>query len=51
MSEWEKIVDCEIKNWYKTIDRSGFNNTDWQHLYDEERQRVAEMYWETKLED
>jgi hypothetical protein len=55
MSEWEKTVDQEIKKWYKTIDktclypwRSMFNNTDWEHLYDEEKQRVAELFWKTK---
>ena len=48
MSDWEKIVDHEIKFWYESIDAKYFDHKPWQHLYDEERQMVAEMYWETK---
>lgn len=51
MSEWEKTVDQEIKNWYQSIDDPFFQHKPWQHLFDEEKQMVAEMYWETKRED
>ena len=51
MSEWEKIVDHEIKFYYESIDNPYhvFQNKPWQHLFDEERQMVAEMYWEDML--
>tara|TARA_Y100000004_G_scaffold168307_1_gene201595 strand:+ start:48 stop:236 length:189 start_codon:yes stop_codon:yes gene_type:complete len=61
MSDWEKIVDHEIRFWYESSDdlftrcrRAGnsvFEPVTWQHLFDEEKQMVAEMYWETKLKD
>ena len=51
MSDWEKIVDHEIKFWYESIDDPFFEHKPWQHLYDEERQMVAEMYWEDQLKD
>ena len=54
MSEWEKTVDQEIKNWY--YEAMVLLPTDkyakpWQHLFDEERQMYAELFWETKLKD
>ena len=49
MNDWEIIVDHEIKFWYQSIDAKYFDHKPWQHLYDEERQMVAEMYWEDKL--
>ncbi len=49
MNDWEKIVDHEIKFWYESIDDPFFQHKPWQHLYDEERQMVAEMYWEDML--
>ena len=57
MNDWEKIVDHEIKFWYESIDNpyhvfhDGHQMKPWQHLFDEERQMVAEVYWETKLKD
>ena len=49
MSEWEKTVDQEIKKWYRSIDDEYFDYKPWQHLFDEERQMLAEMYWEDML--
>ena len=52
MSEWEKIIDGEIREWYyKTMCRGETAKAyakPWQHLFDEERQMVAELFWETK---
>ena len=49
MSDWEKTVDQKIREWYQSIDAKYFDHKPWQHLYDEERQMVAEMYWEDML--
>ncbi len=60
MSEWEKIIDGEIREWYyKTMCRGASLVGEtakayakpWQHLFDEERQMVAELFWETKRQD
>ena len=54
MSEWEKIIDGEIREWYyKTMCRGAGETAKayakpCQHLFDEERQMVAELFWETK---
>ena len=50
ISSWEKTVDQEIREWYETlVNAKYFDHKPWQHLYDEERQMVAEMYWEDQL--
>ena len=54
MSEWEKTVAQAIREWYyKTMCRGAGETAKayakpWQHLFDEERQMVAELFWETK---
>ena len=48
ISSWEKTVDQEIREWYQSIDDPFFQHKPWQHLFDEEKQMLAEMYWETK---
>jgi len=57
MNDWEKIVDHEIKFWYESIGCRSmpwraakyFDQKPWQHLFDEEKQMLAEMYWEDQL--
>ena len=51
MTDMEHDVHFLIKEWYRSIDDEYFDYKPWHHLYDEERRMVAEMYWETKLED
>jgi len=51
MAAMEHDVHLRIKEWYRSIDDEYFDYKPWHHLYDEERRMVAEMYWETKLED
>ena len=53
MIDWEDTVENEIKIFYESIDNPChvFQNKPWQHLFDEERQMVAELFWETKLKD
>lgn len=52
MSEWEETIENEIKEWYQSIDNPYhiFQHKPWQHLFDEEKQMLAEMYWEDRLE-
>lgn len=49
LSSWEETIENEIKNWYQSIDAKYFDHKPWQHLYDEERRMVAEMFWEDML--
>ena len=51
ISSWEKTVDQEIREWYLSIDDPFFQHKPWQHLFDEEKQMLAEMYWEDQLKD
>jgi hypothetical protein len=59
MSEWEKIIDAEIREWYyKTMvvqyqsrEKAKAYAKPWLHLFDEELQMYAELFWETKLKD
>ena len=60
MSEWEKIIDGEIREWYYKTMAEGARLAretakayakPWQHLFDEEQQMFAELFWETKLKD
>tara|TARA_R110000822_G_scaffold121089_4_gene254850 strand:- start:110 stop:301 length:192 start_codon:yes stop_codon:yes gene_type:complete len=44
----EEVHD-QIKEWYELIDDPYFENKPWQHLYDEEKQIVAELYWDDML--
>ena len=59
MSEWEKTVDQEIREWYYKTMEVQYQSREtakayakpWQHLFDEEQQMFAELFWETKLKD
>ena len=51
ISSWEKTVDQEIREWYQSIDDPFFQHKPWQHLFDEEKQMLAEMYWEDQLRE
>ena len=44
----EEVHD-QIKVWYESIDDPYFEHRPWQHLYDEEKQIVAELYWDDML--
>ena len=48
MTDMEKDIEERIKEWYQSIDDPFFQHKPWQHLFDEEKQMLAEMYWETK---
>lgn len=45
----EKDIEERMKEWYESIDAKYFDHKPWQHLFDEERQMVAEMFWEDML--
>jgi hypothetical protein len=49
MTDMEHDVHVLIKKWYRSIDDPYFDHKPWHHLYDEEIQMVAEMYWEDML--
>jgi hypothetical protein len=49
MTDMEKDIEERIKEWYQSIDDPFFQHKPWQHLFDEEKQMVAEMYWEDQL--
>ncbi len=51
LSSWEETIENEIKNWYQSIDAKYFDHKPWHHLYDEERQMVSEMYWDSLTKD
>jgi hypothetical protein len=49
LSSWEETIENEIKEWYQSIDDPFFQHKPWQHLFDEEKQMLSEMYWEDML--
>lgn len=51
MTDMEHDVHVQIKKWYQSIDDPYFDHKPWQHLYDEEMQMVAEMFWDSLTKD
>ena len=51
MTDMEHDVHVQIKKWYQSIDDPYFDHKPWQHLYDEEMQMVAELYWDSLTKD
>jgi len=45
----EKDIEERIKEWYQSIDDEYFDYKPWHHLFDEERQMLAEMFTEDQL--
>lgn len=51
MTDMEHDVHVLIKKWYRSIDDPYFDHKPWHHLYDEEKQIVAELYWDSLTKD
>ena len=48
-TDMEKDIEERIKEWYQGIDDEYFDYKPWHHLFDEEKQKVAELFWEDML--
>jgi hypothetical protein len=49
MTDFELEIDATILKWYQKYEGNYFDNRPWTQLYEEQKQIVAQLYWQEML--